>query len=181
MKTWQIRGRDYSVGHNATVFGIGLGSYGPSQSCFIVPIRGQDREVNERAWGIQPSLSGKPMIVSNADESEGVIMHLSSFNRMGKAVGNIYAVDNGDLKNIVSVGYGVGGLPEGGVTWEEALLLVRGGATFFLNQVGPPDAIVIVSGEEVMYREIASQEIDRWVEGDLVRLDDSRVARWKAG
>lgn len=179
MRLWQVRGKEYGLRRNMKVFAVGLGSYGPSQTCFLVPLKGQDREVDESAWGLQASFRGKPMLVANTDHTPGVVLFLTSFNRPGKQIGRLYVVDNGHLADVLSIGYGVGGTEDGSVYWEEGLVAVRGTATFYLSHVGPPDAIVTVNGEEVHYREVAAAELERWIEGDLVRLDDPRIPRWK--
>lgn len=180
MKLWRIRGREHGLKNGVQIFGQGLGSYGPQQTMFIVPIKGQDRPVDELAWGVKPSFSQKPMLVANTDDSLGVILFLTSYNRPGKSIGRLFVAADGGLSNVTLIGHGIGGLADGSVTWEEALFAVQGSATFVVRHTGPPDALVLVDGWEVDYQELSQDEIDRQVDAELVRLNDPRIARWKA-
>lgn len=180
MKLWRVRGREHGLENGVRLFAQGLGSYGPQQTLFLIPIKGRDKEVDETAWGIKPSYTGKPVIMSNYDPTPGVILCLSSYNRPGKAIGRLYIADDGGLSNVTLVGLGVGGTENGSVTWEEAVVAVRNSATLIIQHTGPPDALVLVDGEEVEYREVSADELEQQVDAEFVRIDDSRVARWKA-
>lgn len=179
MKLWRVRGREHGLRGGTRMFAQGLGSYGPQQKMFIVPIKGQDKEVNEAAWGVRPSYNKKPMLIANTDPSVGVILFLTSYNRPGKSIGHVFVAHDGGLENVQVVGYGIGGTEDGAVTWEETLVVARGTVTFVIRHTGPPDAIVLVDGWEVEYQELSQDEIDRQVDAELVRLDDPRITRWK--
>jgi len=179
MKLWRVRGREYGLRNGVRMFAQGLGSYGPGQTMFLVPIKGQDREVNEAAWGVKPSFNKKPMLVANSDADMGVVLYVTSYNRPGKSIGRVFVADDGGLSNVTVVGFGVGGTEDGAVTWEEALIAVTGSATLVIRHTGPPDAVVLVDGWEVDYQEWSADELERQVDAELVRMDDPRILRWK--
>lgn len=179
MKLWRVRGREHGLRSGVRMFAQGLGSYGPGQTMFLVPIKGQDRQVGELAWGVKPSYTKKPMLVANSDDSPGVVLFLTSYNRAGKSIGRVFVADDGGLPNVSIVGHGVGGTEDGSVTWEEVLAEVRGTATFVIQHTGPPDAVVLVDSLEVEYQELSQDEIERQVDAELVRMDDPRIKRWK--
>lgn len=184
MQLWNVNLRDHGLRSGARVRGISLGSDGPGQSCFIIPVKSpMDDEIDPNAWGLLPTQTQKPQIIANSDNREGTIALLSTFNRPGKRMGQIYVIDNGQLsRSLRVIGFGIGGEIDGGVRWEEAVVAVPndGEANFYLANVGPPDTLISIRGKEVITTEIAPAELEDRIDGELIRIDDPRLVRWKA-
>lgn len=181
MILWNALLNEFTLEGGATVRGIGLGSNGPSQSCFIIPVKAhRDEEIDPRRWGIRPTLSGKPQIVANQDDTIGVLARLTTFNRVGNRLGRIYAVAVDPLDEITVVGYGIGGSADNRMRYEEAVVRVLGKAVFYLQTIGPPDLLVSIAGEEVIVEKIAPEEVTERIGGELVRIDEPRLPRWKS-
>lgn len=181
MKLWNAVLKDHGLSSGNIIRGLTLGSYGPRQTCFIVPVRASgDAEIDENAWALQPTSSGKPQIVANRDPSPGMLALLTSYNRHGICLGRIYVLDTGSLDQIMVVGYGIGGNPTGAVTWDEALVLVAGEAEahFYLTNVGPPDSLVHITQQEVTVESLSPHEAQERIDGEMIRIDDPRLPRW---
>lgn len=175
--------RDHGIKEGIAVHGIGLGNSGPGQTCLVVPIKShpQDDPPDPRAWGLRPSTSGLPQIVANADPTPGSLVMLTTYNRVDIRLGNIYVLEDSSLDDLMVVGYGVGGNANGSVLWDEALVQVTGDkpVRFFLENVGPPNTLVVVTGEEVFTEELTPSEQAERLSSDLIRIDDPRLNRWK--
>lgn len=179
MILWNERIGEFILKDGRPVRGIGLGSKGPLQSRFIVPIKAyKDEPIDPRKWGLRPTRSGKPSIVANEDDSLGVLARLTTFNRVDNCLGRIYAIATDPLDAILVVGYGVGGLPDNSIRYEEAFVRVTGRATFYLQNVGPPDTFITINGEEVITEQIAPDQAADRIGGELIRIDEPRLTRW---
>lgn len=184
MRLFQVEWGEHSLGdkdgREVKINAVALGRYGPKQSCFLVPVRSDyDAEPRETGWGLQPSRSGKPVLVANHDDSPGVILVLSSFDRTGRRLGHLFlAHDQDDFEHVLSIGYGIGGIEGGSITWEESMIQVLGQARFVVNYVSGDDAIVTVDGEEVSHEIVSPRVLHERMESDLIHIDDPRIPRW---
>lgn len=181
MILWNERLGEYALeGTNRSVRGISLGSSGPGQHRFIIPVKShRDEPINPEAWGVRPTMSGKPQIAANWDTREGVLARLSTFNRLDNRIGRIYLVAIHPLGDILVLGYGSGGTLDNSVRYEEAMVQIMGRALFYLQNVGPPDTLITINGKEVVTEHISPEEAADRIGGELVRVDDPRLPRWK--
>lgn len=171
---------EFSLKDGGSVRGIGLGSEGPGQSCFIIPVKAhRDETIDPRRWGVRETMTGKPQIVSNLDDTPGVLARLTTFNRVGHRLGRIYAVAVDPLSDILVLGYGLGGSEDNRMRYEEAVVRVIGRAVFYLQNVGPPDSLITIEGEEVSVEPLAPEQVEGAIGGELVRIDEPRLPRWK--
>jgi len=177
MRLWKILPRPYLIRPGVEISGVAVGSDGPRQSCFIVPIYVADGEgVDETAWGVRPTSTGRPRLVANSDPNVGWIMRLSTYTRPGKAVGQILVVEN-SKGGFSRLGYGVAGDAEGMMRWEEALVEVQGSVDFILLCTGPPDQLIRVTGTDIQQEELVGD----WPEEDWLRIDDPRIEKFEGG
>jgi hypothetical protein len=153
---------------------VSVGSKGPGQSLFLVPMRSKEDEVDDTLWGLLPTSSGKPQIVANIDPKPGVLLRLSTYNRAGKRIGRLF-LRSDCLDNVVCVGFGIAGDELGELLWEEAIFAVSGSACFFLLNVGPPNELVFVEDGEVTRLPAEQGDLD---DAEYVRVDDPNVLRW---
>lgn len=162
------------------IIGTSVGSKGPGQNMFIMPVRKGDLEVQPELWEINPTTSGKPQIVANTAKARGgTIIKVSTLNRSGKRIGRIYIRER-DLGSVQCVGFGIAGDEEGIVTWEEAVLRVHGPVVvLYLVNVGPPNEFLVISEGEEVTRYPATEEAAEFQADDYIRIDDPRVRRWK--
>lgn len=181
MILWNEVLEEFPLKGGASVRGIGLGSNGPQQSRFIVPVKShRDEPINPRRWGLRPTQSGKPQIVANQDDTVGALLFLSTFNRVDNRLGRIYVVAIHPLDAILIVGYGIGGREDNSMRYEEAVVQVQGRAQFFLQNVGPPNTLISVDGEEVIVEDLAPAQTADRIGGELIRIDEPRLLRWKS-
>lgn len=180
MILWNERLDEFALKNGSSVRGIGLGSQGPMQSCFIIPVKSnRDEIIDPRRWGLRPTWTGKPQIAANWDDTPGAIARLTTFNRVGNRIGRIYAVAVDPLSDILVVGYGLGGSVDNRTRYEEVVVRVQGRAVFYLQNVGPPDMLLTIQGEEVITEMISPEEAAEKIGGELVRIDEPRLPRWK--
>lgn len=176
MRIHNVRPYEYTVKPGVVITAISVGSKGPGQSLFLIPVRAPEEAAREDEWDIRPTSSGKPQIVANSNKAPGLIIRLSTFNRPGKRNGKLF-VNSESLPAVQCIGYGIAGDPETGVMWEEAVIKVDGPALFYLLNVGPPNELIVVSDdlEGVIHQPVEDLEPG---DSEYIRIDDPRITRW---
>lgn len=179
MRLISIVPETYGIKKDIRINAVAVGSKGPNQNMFLIPVRSGDHEPDDELWDIVPTSSNKPQIFANtAPGPGGVILRITTLNRPGRRIGKIY-VRESDLPHFECVGFGVAGDEDGIVTWEEVVLRVDGPCLIlYLVNVGPPNEFVEYDGEEVS-RYPALEDNIELLDDDFIRIDDPRVRRWK--
>lgn len=165
MRLYHIHPQEFLIQNKTAKFvGIGLGS---GENLFIVPVHITET-VGEDTWGMMHTVRGFPKIQSGVDEGPGWIAFLDSFHKGGKAIGAIFARQGDDVE-LVSARMA----EDDQTRWEQALVVVRGEAVFFIQRTSPPSLRLEFKETEVIETKLVTD-----VSG-LIRITDQDIPKWK--
>lgn len=152
-----------------------LGTAGKKTKPQFVPIFVGAVEPLENDWGLEETETGRPKIVSNADNTPGVIGLLSGYSGLGHEIGRVY-VDNNDLDYVTVIAHGIGGNDDMAVRFHEYLVRVESQARFLVMGTRKPYYYLTLTPESEM---ITPSLILPDFEKDFTALDDQEVMTWR--
>lgn len=140
----------------------------------FVPVFIGSEEAEEDKWGIEPSETGRPKIVSNSDPEPGVIAFLSSYRGAGHAEGDV-AVHEDDLDNVVVIAHGIGSDSASPTRYHEYLVMVRNTARFLILGTDTRNhSLVLLPQSETLAPYVGGLDFL-----DYIPLSDQAVITWR--